>query len=66
MHNIFTHFIARGDSEESNKRLAYAAWFTDAIPLNEFTGDERLFCEFLDYCSDLFVCVTHFYTPYIL
>lgn len=61
MHNIFTHFIARGDSEESNKRLAYAAWFTDAIPLNEFTGDERLFCEFLDYCSDLGVPVTYKY-----
>ena len=53
MNSIFTHFIQRGESAEENKRLAYAAWFVDAIPITEFDGDERLFCEFIDYCVSL-------------
>lgn len=58
MNDIFTHFIAREDAAEANKRLAYAQWFVDSIPLSEFTGDERIFCEFIDYCAKLNVPIT--------
>lgn len=58
MNNIFTHFIARGDKVEDNRRLAYAQWFIEAVPLTEFTGDERLFCEFIDYSASLSIPIT--------
>lgn len=61
MDNIFTHFIARGDSDDANRRLAYAAWFTEAIPLSEFDGDEKLFCEYIDYSAQLCVPITYKY-----
>lgn len=61
MHNIFTHFISRGDQADANKRLAYAHWFIDAIPLTEFDGDERLFCEYIDYSAQLGVPLTEKY-----
>lgn len=61
MDRIFTHFIARGNSDEESKRLAYAAWFVDAIPLSEFSGDERLFCEYIDYSVALSVPIKYKY-----
>lgn len=61
MHNIFTHFISRGDQADANKRLAYAHWFIDAVPLTEFDGDERLFCEYIDYSAQLGVPLTEKY-----
>lgn len=61
MHNIFTHFISRGDQAEANKRLAFAHWFIDAVPLTEFQGDERLFCEYIDYSAQLGVPLTEKY-----
>lgn len=53
MNSIFTHFIARGNSVDDRRRLAYASWFTESIPLSEFDGDERLFCEYIDYSVKL-------------
>lgn len=53
MNGIFTHFLQRSDSPSESKRLAYAAWFLDSIPPNEFEGDERLFYHFMDYCVSL-------------
>lgn len=53
MNGIFTHFLQRSDSPSESKRLAYAAWFLDAIPPSEFDGDERLFYNFMDYCVAL-------------
>ena len=61
MNNIFTHFISRGNVDEDRRRLAFAAWFTETIPSQEFDGDERLFCEFLDYCVQLNVSATYKY-----
>jgi hypothetical protein len=61
MNNIFTHFIARGNADDDNRRLAYAAWFVDAIPSIEFTGDERLFCEYIEYSVDLGVPLNYKY-----
>lgn len=61
MDKIFTHFIARGDTVEANRRLAYAAWFTEAVPLSEFEGDEKLFCEYIDYCCNLGVPINYKY-----
>ena len=61
MNEIFTHFIAREDKLEARRRLAYAQWFTDNIPLTEFDGDERLFCEYIDYSAKLGVPLTFKY-----
>ena len=61
MDNIFTHFISRGDTVESTKRLAFASWFTSEVPLSEFDGDERLFCEYLDYSVNLNIPVKYKY-----
>ena len=57
MDSIFTHFIARGDAEEDKTRLSYAAWFTEAIPIIEFQGEELLFWDYLDYSVNLGVPV---------
>lgn len=57
MNSIFTHFIERDESPIERKRLAYAAWFTDTLPITEFVGDEYLMCEFLSYCVKLDVPV---------
>lgn len=51
MDTIFAHFIARED--DGKKRLAYASWFIDTIPIVEFGGDELLFWKYLEYCSNL-------------
>lgn len=48
MNNIFTHFISRNDSD-IDKRLAYAAWFTESLLDSEFDGDDLLFYEYIDY-----------------
>ncbi len=61
MNPIFSHFIARGDTSEDMQRLAHAIWFTDALPPNEFDGDELLFYNFLSYCSSLDVPVVFKY-----
>lgn len=53
MDSIFTHFVARGDAEEEKTRLSYAAWFTEAIPMIEFQGEELLFWDYLDYSVNL-------------
>ena len=49
MDSIFTHFIARGDATEANKRLSFASWFISSVPATEFFGEERLFYSFLNY-----------------
>lgn len=61
MDKIFTHFISRGDTVEANRRLAYASWFTSTIPLSEFDGDEKLFCEYMDYSVTLGIPITYKY-----
>ena len=61
MNTFFTHFISRGDPEDAKKRLAYAAWFVEAIPDVEFDGDERLFYEYLDYSVELSVPISENY-----
>lgn len=61
MDNIFSHFIARGDTTEAHRRLSYASWFIDAVPLLEFEGDEKLFCEYLDYSVQLGAPITYKY-----
>lgn len=61
MNKLFTHFIARGNAVEDKQRLAYASWFIEALPISEFQSDEKLFWEFLDYCSSLGVPVKHEY-----
>lgn len=53
MHSIFTHFIARGDGDDATRRLSYAAWFVDAIPMFEFQNEELLFWDYLDYSVNL-------------
>lgn len=53
MDQIFTHFISRGDPAEAKQRLAFAAWFTEEIPAQEFEGDERLFWEYLVFSTQL-------------
>lgn len=58
MDAIFTHFIARGDREEANKRLSYASWFISNIPVSEFDNEERLYYHFLEYCVELSILVT--------
>lgn len=61
MDTIFTHFISRGEPAEANKRLAYASWFVSTIPLSEFEGDEKLFCEYIDYSVNLSIPITYKY-----
>ena len=54
MDKIFTHFLSRGPNEpQAEKRLAYAAWFVDTIPENEFEADEYLFHKYLQYSVEL-------------
>lgn len=53
MDKIFAHFISRGDHEDATRRLAYASWFVETIPLIEFDGDEKLFTEYLEYSVTL-------------
>lgn len=57
MDKIFAHFISRGDQSDAKRRLAYAAWFVEAIPLIEFDGDDKLFAEYIDYSVSLGVPV---------
>lgn len=61
MHSIFTHFISRGDQVDAERRLSYALWFTDCIPVTEFDGDERLFCEYIEYSAKLGIPLTSRY-----
>ena len=61
MIDIFTHFIARSGSVDGDRRTAYAQWFVDNIPSTEFESDERLFREFLEYCSGLSIPITYRY-----
>lgn len=58
MDAIFTHFIARGDVAEANRRLSYASWFVSNIPEEEFSSEEKLFYEFIEYCVDLSITIT--------
>lgn len=51
MDKIFGHFLSRNDNDM--KRLAYASWFIAQIPIEEFSGDEKLFWKFIEYCSKL-------------
>lgn len=53
MNEIFKYFIARGDNDIDRKRLGYASWFTDLVPLSYFDEDEKLFWLFIDYCAKL-------------
>lgn len=51
MDKIFSHFIGRGDDDM--QRLAYASWFIESIPLEEFEGDEKLFWKYIEYSERL-------------
>ena len=51
MNKIFSHFIGRGDDDM--QRLAYASWFIESIPLEEFEGDEQLFWKYIEYSESL-------------
>lgn len=55
MDKIFGHFICRStdSKDEASKRLAYASWFTEAVPSSEFTSDELLFWHYLKYSANL-------------
>ena len=49
MHDIFKYFIGRDDADDV-KRFAYASWFTDTFPVEEFSDDAQFFYHFVDYC----------------
>ena len=51
MDNIFSHFISRGDDDY--KRLAYASWFIQSIPISEFSAEEKLFWKYIEYSEKL-------------
>lgn len=50
MNDIFRYFIGNADS---GTRLAYAEWFCEHFPVNEFSADELLYRECLAYCAKL-------------
>lgn len=52
MDKIFRHFISR-DVETEDKRLAYASWFIQSIPITEFDAEEQLFWKYLEYSDKL-------------
>lgn len=51
MNSIFRHFISHDNTD--HKRIAYASWFVNAFPETEFDGDERIFYDFVKYCTHL-------------
>ena len=59
MDKIFGHFICRStdSKDDASKRLAYASWFTEAVPSSEFVSDELLFWHYLRYSANLNACV---------
>ena len=52
MDKIFSHFLSRGDDKDA-RRLANASWFIEAIPIDEFESEEKLYWKFIEYCSKL-------------
>lgn len=53
MDEIFKYFIKRPDDVDSKKRVGFSYWFTANFPAKEFNQDERLFWEFMKFCSEL-------------
>ncbi|MCM1215091.1 MAG: DnaB helicase C-terminal domain-containing protein [Lachnospiraceae bacterium] len=51
MDKIFSHFIGRNDDDM--QRLAYASWFIESIPIDEFDSDEKLFWKYIEYSCTL-------------
>ena len=51
MDKIFSHFISRGDDDF--RRLAYASWFIQSIPISEFKAEEQLFWKYIEYSEKL-------------
>lgn len=54
MHEIFSHFISR-NPEDDSRRVAYILWFCDTFPPQEFSGEERIMREYLEYSKKLSV-----------
>ena len=52
MNDIFKYFISHNDADDV-QRFAYASWFTDAFPVEEFVSDEQFFWMFTNYCVTL-------------
>jgi len=50
MHKIFGYFLKRAEdsTEDVGKRIAYASWFLDSFPEEEFVKTERLFFKMLE------------------
>lgn len=53
MDKFFTHFIPHEGDVDSMKRLAYSSWFTDTVPIQHYTGVDRIFYTYLEYCVTL-------------
>jgi replicative DNA helicase len=53
VHEIFAYFLPRPNDtkEEMNKRLGYASWFCDSIPLSEFTKEEAVMWYMISYST---------------
>lgn len=54
MHEIFSHFISR-NPEDDNRRVAYLLWFCNTFPEQEFSGEERIMREYLEYSKKLVI-----------
>lgn len=53
MDEIFKYFVKRPNDVNSTKRIGFTYWFVSNFPAKEFVQDERLFWEFMKFCSEL-------------
>jgi len=63
MHKIFGYFLRRPEDtiDIIAKRAAYATWFRESFPAEEFKAEERLFYEILNYAERFGTALTEKY-----
>lgn len=63
MHSIFSYFLRRAEdsNEDANKRIAYALWFVESFPIEEFSKEEFIFYKLLEYSTKLNVSLKEKY-----